>query len=155
IRNLDNSLTVPQQSDGETLYRGRVTDIAFNCIGCHALDPANGFFGTDGFSTFEGETQEFKIPHLSNVYQKVGMFGNSGNQVRGFGVLHDGSVATVNNFLGAGVFDLSSTEQRNLEAFVLAYPTTFAPIVGQQITLTSSNGATVGARIGLFIARAQ
>ena len=32
-------------------------------------------FGTDGFTTFEAETQMFKIPHLRNLYQKVGMFG--------------------------------------------------------------------------------
>ena len=41
----------------------------------HTLNRAQGFFGTDGLSTFEGETQEFKIAHLRNVYQKVGMFG--------------------------------------------------------------------------------
>ena len=26
--------------------------------------------------TFEGETQAFKVPHLRNVYAKVGMFGS-------------------------------------------------------------------------------
>jgi hypothetical protein len=83
------------------------------------------------------------------------MFGSAGNQVRGFGFLHDGSVPTVFNFLSAGVFSLSNTEQRTLEAFVQAFPTTFAPIVGQQTTLTSTNGAAVDTRISLFIARAQ
>jgi YVTN family beta-propeller protein len=154
IRNLNNSLTT-QQSNGQTLYTGRITDIVRNCNGCHALDPANGFFGGDGESSIEGETQEFKVPHLRNAYQKIGMFGSAGNQVRGFGYLHDGSVPTIFNFLSAGVFDLTNTEQRNLEAFAHAYPTTFAPIVGQQTTLTSSNGGTVGARISLLIARAQ
>ena len=54
---------------------------------------------TDGLSSFEGEPQEFKIAHLRNIYQKVGMFAASGEQIRGFGFLHDGSVATVFNFL--------------------------------------------------------
>ena len=53
---------------------------------------------------FEGETQIFKVPHLRNMYQKVGMFGmpavpvfdaadngNTGDQVRGFGFPHDGA----------------------------------------------------------------
>ena len=39
------------------------------------MNPAAGFFGTDGESSIEGEPQEFKIPHLRNLYQKVGMFG--------------------------------------------------------------------------------
>ena len=37
--------------------------------------PAQGFFGTGGLTTFENETQEFKVAHLRNAYQKVGMFG--------------------------------------------------------------------------------
>ena len=75
-----------------------VRDVFQSCDGCHKLDPAQGFFGTDGFSSFEQEPQMFKIPHLRNLYQKVGMFGMifvpflnqgdngfKGNQVRGFG----------------------------------------------------------------------
>src|SRR5262249_45107745 len=150
IRPLNNTLS-GAALDGQTLFGGRITDVIRNCNGCHDLDPTLGHFGADGESSFEGETQEFNIPHLRNAYQKVGMFGSSGNQIRGFGYLHDGSVPTVFNFLGAGVFDLTNTEQRNLEAFVHSFPTTFAPIVGQQTTLTSTNGATVGGRIDLLI----
>src|SRR4029453_18040417 len=95
IRNLDGTVTGLQQN-GLNLYFGRVTDVLFNCNGCHALDPEAGFFGSDGFGTFEGETQMFKVAHLRNAYQKLGMFGlppgaNTGPQVRGFGFLHDGS----------------------------------------------------------------
>ena len=39
-----------------------------------------GFFGTDGKLSFEIETQIFKVPHLRNMYTKVGMFG----QLAGF-----------------------------------------------------------------------
>ncbi len=157
IRALDNSLT-PQQQAGANLYSGRITDIVATCNGCHVLDRAAGFFGTSGGSTFENETMEFKVPHLRNAYQKVGMFGMMpssffpnapgtpmGPQVRGTGYLHDGSVATVFDFLSADVFDqiqppiqnvgLSDTEQRDLEAFIMAFDTDLAPIVGQQVTL--------------------
>jgi DNA-binding beta-propeller fold protein YncE len=168
IRGLDNQDTAAQAA-ARTTYTTEISDTVQTCNGCHVLDPAAGFFGTDGFATFENETQHFKIAHLRNLYQKVGMFGfpNSpfiapgdngptGAQVRGVGYLHDGSIDTVFRFLSATVFNtLSDLEQANLQAFVLAFPTTLAPIVGQQVTLTSTNGATVGPRLDLLIARAQ
>jgi len=105
------------------------------------------------------------VPHLSNLYQKVGMFGmpdvafflggdngDKGPQVRGFGFLHDGSVDTLLRFHRAAVFQFpSDTVRQQVNAFMFAFDTTYAPIVGQQITLTSGNGATVGPRIDLFI----
>src|SRR5262249_57492114 len=78
-----------------------------------------------------------------------------GDQVRGFGFLHDGSIATVIDFLHAGVFSLDDTARDGLEQFILAYDTTFAPIVGQQVTLTGNNSAAVGPRIDLMVARAM
>jgi YVTN family beta-propeller protein len=152
IRRLNGNLTNAQQL-GRDLYFGRITDVVFNCNGCHTLDPANGFFGTDGFATFEGETQGFKVAHLRNVYQKVGMFRVAGPQVRGFGFLHDGSVPTVFQFLGAAVFSLTNQEQRRLEQFMLAYDSNLAPIVGQQITLDSTNATVVDNRLNLLIER--
>jgi hypothetical protein len=161
-----------------------------------------GFFGTDGKYTFAFQPQFFKIPHLRNLYQKVGMFGmaNSGNfladnpfhptdpffgypnpymgdQIRGFGMFHDGSVDTIfrfHNILGflprpaGAVTPLDpgnpanlpiSPEgmdiRRKLEQYVLAFDTNMFPIVGQQITLNSNTAAVVGARINLLIARAN
>lgn len=170
-RNLDNtahSLSVSEASV-LNLYKVPLSDSSVAaCNDCHELNPAAGRFGTDRGRSFENETQQFKIPHLRNIYQKVGMFGmvqvpflssgdngHKGNQVRGFGVLHDGSIDTINRFLGASVFNLTATEQRDLESFILQYPTNLAPIVGQQTTLTATNGATVGPRIDLLIARAK
>ena len=62
-----------------------VSDFQNTCNGCHTLDPdANaefgvakpGLFGTSSFYTNDGVAQVMKIPHLRNVYQKVGMFGS-------------------------------------------------------------------------------
>ncbi len=166
IRRLDNSLR-PQEQAGFDLYDGRITDTVANCNGCHQLDRELGFFGTGGGSTFEGEAMEFKVPHLRNAYQKVGMFGMApspffmastpftGDQVRGSGFLHDGSVPTVSAFLSANVFnDVSETDQDNLEAFVMAFETDLAPIVGQQVTLTDQSGSDAQARADLLIERA-
>ncbi len=141
------------------------TDTVEDCDGCHNLDPLNGFFATGGEQTFEGEPQNFKVAHMRNVYQKVGMFGNTGfggftgDQVRGFGFLHDGAVDTVASFLGQGnagsVFSLSVVEEDNLEQLALAFPSDIAPIVGQQVTLAGAGNADTNARIALLIDRAD
>jgi DNA-binding beta-propeller fold protein YncE len=186
IRNLDNSLTAAQQA-GHDMYFGEKSDTVENCNGCHRLVPggnanfgvsAPGFFGGDGESTFEGETQILKVPHLRNMYQKVGMFGfpfaagggagNTGDQIRGFGFLHDGSVDTLFRFHSGAVFTQSPINpggfpagaagdamRRNMDAFMMAYDSNMAPIVGQQITRRSTSSAAVDGRIDLMIQRAD
>ena len=185
IRALDNSLTSDQQAGRDFYFGPQASDVFQPCNGCHVLDPANGHFGTDGFSSFENEPQLLKIPQLRNMYQKVGMFGmpavpffNSGDngvkgdQVRGFGFLHDGSVDTLFRFHQAVVFNqcppgfgcinpggfpngaAGNVLRRQMEDFVLAFDSDLAPIVGQQVTLSSSNAGTVGPRIDLILARA-
>jgi DNA-binding beta-propeller fold protein YncE len=180
IRALDQSLTADQQA-GQSFFLSSTikSDAVQPCDGCHVLDPANGHFGTDGLSSFENETQDLKIPHLRNAYQKVGMFGmpavagiNTGNngspgpfssqsdQVRGFGFLHDGSVDTLFRFHNATVFNVGfnpnggNATRRQVEQFVLAFDSDLAPVVGQQMTLTSTNTAVAGPRIDLLNQRA-
>ncbi len=167
IRALDNSLSSAAAS-ALALYNGQITDQVSNCNGCHTLDRASGFFGTSGRSTFENETMEFKVPHLRNVYQKVGMFGMPptdffpdadgafrGDQVRGTGFLHDGSVDTVFDFLGADVFSINNAQQRNLEALMMEFDSDLAPIVGQQVTVRQGSGSDTTARVNLLIERAD
>jgi len=138
------------------------TDTVEDCDGCHNLDPLNGFFGTAGEQTFENEPQNFKVAHMRNLYQKVGMFGSSGDttflgdQVRGTGFLHDGSIDTVFSFLTLGTAfpGLLPGEPEDLEQHALAFPTDLAPIVGQQVTLAGVPDADTDARIVLLIAQA-
>ena len=179
-----------------------------NCAGCHTLDPARGFFGTSGNAAHGGETLILKVPHLRNLYQKVGMFGlpnrefflpsttdaHQGEQVRGFGFLHDGATDKLFNFLQGAVFDdgattcaelgLSAgntgynvytgfynvygcdfndgmnvgipgdTARQGLVDYIMEFDTDLAPIVGQQVTLTSTNAQAAGPRIDLMLARA-
>jgi DNA-binding beta-propeller fold protein YncE/mono/diheme cytochrome c family protein len=165
IRALDDSLT-PAQQAGHDLFFGPITDGVRNCDGCHLVNPAAGFFGGSGKSSIEGEPQEFKIPHLRNLYQKIGMFGmpavpffrvgdnaHKGDQVRGFGFLHDGSVDTLFRFHGANAFTFGVTEAAELEQFMLASDSNLKPIVGQQVTLTGTNAAAAGPRIDLLLAQ--
>jgi len=159
VRALDNSLTVDQLA-GKNFFNTVISDTVATCNGCHRLDPARGFFGSGGEQSFEGEPQNFKVAHMRNLYAKVGMFGSStgggptGDQVRGFGFLHDGSIDTVANFLAAPVFNTNLAEEADLEQFSLAFDADLAPIVGQQVTLDSGNGVAVDPRIDLMIARA-
>ena len=50
-----------------------------------------------------------------------------------------------------GLFGINNSKQSQVEAFMIAFDTDLAPIVGQQVTLTSTNSGTVGARISLMI----
>jgi hypothetical protein len=191
VRNLDNSFTASQQS-GQAFFTGArpsdgivnslltsvVGQSSFACNGCHVLDSSNGFFGANGNQSFENLTQIVKIPHLRNVYDKIGMFGTPavpffgaadsgpmGDQIRGFGFTGDGSTDTIFRFLSAVVFNPTSNSgfpqtnpdatRRNVEQFMLAFDSDLAPIVGQQVTLTSSNAAGAGPRIDLLIERAS
>ena len=84
-----------------------------------------------------------------------GSFAHQGDQVRGFGYLHDGSVDNLDRFFGLNGFSLNATGESQMAAFMLVFPSDLAPVVGQQITLTATSGAGVGARIDLLIARAE
>ncbi|HYH94515.1 YncE family protein [Hyalangium sp.] len=185
IRNLDNSLT-PAQEAGQDFFFGVQVAPAGTCESCHRLDPqANpgegafaGFFGADGRSSFDAETQIFKVPHLRNMYQKIGMFGAGfttnthgpdtflGEQIRGFGFNHDGAFPDLFRF--NSLFDLSplnpvgipptpegAQAKRDMEQFMLAFDNNLAPIVGQQVTLTRHNPAAAAPRIHLLKDRAE
>jgi hypothetical protein len=197
-RRIDNVLTADQEAGRQlfdTINCGipsapELNGVVLTCKGCHEIDPnANpgsakpGLFGTAGLTSFDFSPQLFKTPHLRNVYQKVGMFGNpenpgflggdngfKGDQVRGYGLLNDGNVDTVfrfvhglsfseefngpgNNGIPAGA--AGDVQRRQLEAFVLAFPTNLAPAVGQQITLTASSSPAVSARIDVLRQRAE
>jgi DNA-binding beta-propeller fold protein YncE len=161
VRNLNNSLTGgPTNShtnaqQGESFFFDTTSDTIATCNGCHTLDPANGFFSTGGEQSFEGETQFFKVPHMRNMYHKIGMFNSGNDEIRGYGFLHDGSVDSIFSFTGASVFTANVTQRRQLERFSLEFPTDLAPIVGQQVTLDTSNFIDVNPRINLMIQRAN
>ncbi len=171
IRNLDNTLTGGQQigfnlwDDQAVLADATNNSQARQCNDCHMIDPAKGFFGSNSNKSKAAEAaQNFKIPHLRNLYTKVGMFGPTtgnltsvGDQIRGWGFTHDGSIDTLKIFMDSpaapGFFNLTNQQKLDLEAFMHVFPTDLAPIVGQQITLDATNAAAVDTRINLLITR--
>jgi len=165
-----------------------------NCQGCHGLDPEKGFYGTRGEVAHGGEVQILKVPQLRSLYTRVGMFGladrngflpshthqHQGDQVRGFGFLHDGATDLLFNFLKGGVFDNgekpcpagvttqhgcefnqgfvgipNDTVRQGLVDFMMEFDTDLAPIVGQQMTLNKNSDQQKIERVALLEARAQ
>lgn len=146
IANIDGSYTQRQQQGRDDYFNAPTDRGVSSCDTCHKLDPSLGLFGTDKKITSEGPlvSQDFKIPHLRNMYQKVGMFGTTflsneftGDQVKGFGYGHDGTFATVDDFLiKLGGFVFTDEDQaKRISEFVFAFPSEQASSVGQQVTL--------------------
>ena len=206
IRGLDNSLSTSaslghqffhgtRRSDGaaeDTDANGTSPD-GVNCEGCHGVDPSQGFYGTRGEIAHGGEIQIFKVPQLRNLYTRVGMFGlpdregflpshtkaHQGDQIRGFGFLHDGATDQLLNFLKGGVFDNGETgcpegadarfgchfnegevgipdevTRQGLVDYMMEFDNDLAPIVGQQATLSAQTREAVITRILLLEQRA-
>lgn len=197
-RRLDNALTADQEA-GRQLFdtvncgipsAPEMNGAVLTCSTCHVINPnanpgsaAPGFFGTGAGSAFDFSPQLLKTPHLRNLYQKVGMFGNAenpgflpgdngfkGDQVRGFGFLHDGTVDTVFRFThGLSFSELANgpgnhglpdgpegeIQRRRIEAFLLAFPTNLEPVVGQQVTIKASSPEAVSSRVNLLRQRAD
>lgn len=182
FRNLDDSVPssqifVPMQSgDGEMVeanarqgeldYSNKQLDAGvFTCNQCHTLPTGTNRKLFNGNA--EGETQDFKIPQLRNMYEKVGFDvirpnlqnGNANTsddnvglfvQKRGFGFLHDGGVS-LTEFLAATVFTSTPVEERNMFAFMLAFPTESKPSVGKQLTFTSAAACAADATLTTLI----
>jgi hypothetical protein len=94
------------------------------------------------------ESQDFKIPHLRNVYQKLNVNRAPGAQsVGGFGIMHDGADADLFTFLSRPFFDRFSTNavvKRDLDAFLQCFDTGMAPAVGYTRTLGPANANSFG-----------
>lgn len=165
IRPLDN-LDTADLAEGRRTYFDVTTSPSGACNLCHILDESSGFFGTDGTSVFDNGN--IKVPHVRNVYDKVGAFGavgfnplgNSGfwlgDQIQGFGLGREGSLGDLSTFLTLAFdFPDGPEQQRKLEDFLFAFPSNLAPVVGQQVTLSASSGSAVEDRITLLWSQAM
>jgi hypothetical protein len=162
------SITVPDQAGGGATATGNpntgLSDFTtaaspldagvFQCATCHALPTGTSNLLFNGNA--EGESQDFKIPHLRNMYEKVGFdvirpglqSGNAANiglpqMKRGFGFLHDGAVS-MTEFQAAPVFNSTTQQERNEFAFMLAFPSGTKPCVGAQVAVTAANKNQAG-----------
>jgi YVTN family beta-propeller protein len=135
----------------------RLDASTLTCIQCHALTV---FSTPGGGGTITGtgtnsiiipgillqETQDFKVPQLRGLYQKMGMSRTAGEQLSGFGFIHDGTNDSIFDFLKTAVFTfpdsdpiLADAMRRDIEKFLLELDTGTAPAVGTQVTLNAEN----------------
>ena len=174
IRKLDNSLTGGPAGGPQLLLRlDSVRRRSARCNGCHALDTARSrLLRHRRRSSVRGRAADVQDPapaqpvpegrHVRHA-APTGLFGFNagdngfkGDQVRGFGFLHDGSVDTLFRFLDLTGFNQSGgnpggflerrRQRRQIEQFMLAFDSNLAPIVGQQITLTCDQRARSSGR---------
>lgn len=170
--NLDR--TEPDSADGPSAARGREVYLRsgvdrgiLSCNQCHTVSPGFGR-GTNsvifpGFVLLmengTGESQDFKVPQLRGLYEKVGMSKAPGEHTAGFGYTHDGAVADLLSFLRTPNFTFRNgdADRHDLIAFLMALDTGTAPAVGLQVTANGSNRGddAVAARVALLALRAD
>ena len=125
------------------------------CTTCHSLPS-----GTNRviIGSALGQSQNFKVPHLRNIYQKL-HFKRSATEVSrsGFGLMHDGNEADIVTFLTRpffGTFATDLTRRRNLSAFVQCFDTGTAPAVGATRTVRAATLAASAADWSVLEAQA-
>jgi YVTN family beta-propeller protein len=159
-RTLPNPATGPSAARGADLFNSIRFDAGlFTCNQCHTATPGfatgTGGFLIPGFAL--QESQDFKVPQLRGEYQKTGFTRAAGEQLTGYGFIHDGSTDSLLNFLHAPVFTFQNENQRrDIEQFVLAFDSGIAPAVGLQMTVNADNKTSTAAtdRINLLMAQA-
>ncbi|MCC6409117.1 MAG: beta-propeller fold lactonase family protein [Planctomycetes bacterium] len=153
-RTLETTPAGANQAAGLAAFHFMITG-AGSCSSCHALPS-----GTNGLiipANVLQEPQQMKIPHLRNLYRRVGMPSGTSAGRAGFGFTHDGVQPTLTSFLAQPVFDIWPADTKDdLVEFLLAFDTGEAPTVGYQVTLdsTSAGGSSAAADCALLEAQA-
>ena len=181
---LDNSLTAAAAGGARLLLRPAADRrrLVRPATAATRLDPAAGFFGTDGDTTLrerdaglQGPAPAQRVPegrhvrHAEHRVRQSDVAGNPsphmGDQVRGFGFLHDGSIDTLFRFLSATVFNRASSTRRlpmgarrpmrrTSSSSCSRSTPTWRRSSASRSRSPATNGGTVGPRIDLLIARA-
>ena len=139
---------------GRDLYQNYVFDSSFDvrCLTCHAptgrqLPAGNGTLRVIMADVRLADSQHVKVPHLRNLYQKIGFTNTPGAaSTAGFGFSHDGRDSTLFNHFVAPRFggltnnnSAANTVKSNLVALLMCFDTGTAPAVGYARTITPVN----------------
>ncbi|MEC7582959.1 MAG: hypothetical protein VYE77_01465 [Planctomycetota bacterium] len=149
-QNLDRSLsTTPsqanQQTGFDTFNNTAVTlslgpfSIQMTCATCHTMGTGtNGMVASGQLMML---TQPMKVPHLRNLYRKLGYNKNVNQQSKlGFGLINDGTIDTLDNFVQAPQFDAWPANRKDdLVEFLMAFDTGTAPLVGYRVVMDAAN----------------
>jgi YVTN family beta-propeller protein len=156
-QNLDRTYpTTPPGLSADEGFRF-YTQIPFNgvtrCVDCHSLTTGtnSAIFSSQAL----GVPQPFKVAQLRLSYKKTG-FKKAPQRTSGFGVLHDGSDASVFDLLSRTVFGPLATNtvrKTQLQNFVEAFDSGTAPTVGFAVTV--SRASIVGHVADLLLLESQ
>ncbi|MEM9065907.1 MAG: YncE family protein [Planctomycetota bacterium] len=125
---------------GLILYQFAALD-GVQCVTCHTLPTGmgpNGFFDGNTFVELppgpmgelhlgiiagDGSSQRhFKTPHLRNMHEKTGFNTTLLDNTAGFGYLHDGTIDSIERFIGDTVFTFQNLQGvSDMVAFMLAF----------------------------------
>jgi DNA-binding beta-propeller fold protein YncE len=142
-RTLPASVAGGDPNAGRSLFLYSEFRLGFPCNDCHLASPGPGTRRGLFSSTALEEPQQFKAPQLRNLYQKTTRDQDAdGTRLRGFGLSHDGSFASVMDFLSQPTFGRLATDpvgQANLNAFLQTFDTGTPPAVGYTRTIGPAN----------------
>ena len=137
-----------------------VANGTLNCVLCHRRpDGSAGFIVSRGITR---EAHDLKVAPIRSVYEKTGFDRGSLSNNRGFGLIHDGSVGTITDFLDTDLFVFNdgteggTMRMQDMEALILCWDTGTHAGVGAMASI--SPGAAPGAfarRDQLIAAAAQ
>ncbi len=133
-------------ANGENLFMNASLDQASTtCVTCHTMPTGAGSFLVSANNL--GQSQAINVPQLRDMYKKQGLDFTSQANNRGFGFGHDGSFDTIFDFLKQSRFTFAAgaagdAERRDLEAFLMCFPTDTHPAVGTQMTVDGANKNT-------------
>ncbi len=135
-------LGVGNAVNGLNLYRTADLDGGLECTTCHTMPVGigpNSALGAGfqmvtipdgpmgekhhGVVSVDGSTQRnIKIPQLRNLYKRTGFNTTQLLNTNGFGFLHDGSVDSIERFIGEPAFSVTSDQEiADITAFMLAF----------------------------------
>jgi YVTN family beta-propeller protein len=117
--------------------------LGLQCTTCHTGPPGPGSDSLIIPASALQESQDFKVPQLRAIYQKLNFNNAPGtNTIGGFGFTHDGTDPSLQVFLSRPVFaniNSNTIIKNNLAAFVQCFDTGTAPAVGYTRTISSTN----------------
>jgi YVTN family beta-propeller protein len=120
-----------------------VGPLNLQCNTCHTGPPGPGSDSLIIPASALQESQDFRVPQLRAIYQKMNFNNAPGtNSIGGFGLVHDGTDPSLQVFLSRPVFvniNSNATIKNNLAAFVQCFDTGTAPAVGYTRTVALTN----------------
>ena len=128
---------------GAALFSGpAISGAPASCTQCHATPSGAGVTIISGATL--GQPQGLKAPQLRNLYQNTGFDKTSQSSNRGYGFGHDGSAGTLFEFLQGHSVTYPNTAagdqmRRDLESFLMCFPSGTHPAIGAQQTITAAN----------------